>query len=110
MPNISLTPLTFPLWWYTTGVSEASTWVKHQTRFGLQDSGLLVFARHMKEPLFGDYTKTGIFVGFCIRCTLLVVKLLWFGIREIVVCLLFLLFLAILPIAALMLVRQLIPV
>lgn len=109
MNTISLNILSFPVWWYTVGLGLVLNWVKAQFRFGLSRTGLVLFARHLREPLFGDYTRSGIVVGFFLRIALLLLKALLFGIRIFfVLCILFL-YIALLPGAIVMIIYQLLP-
>jgi hypothetical protein len=83
--------------------------VKIELNYGLQQTGLLVFARHLREPLYGDYTRSGIIISFFLRIFLLAFKLLVFGLRFLVVSILFLLYLILLPAIIIMIVFQLMP-
>jgi hypothetical protein len=109
MEHLPLNLLTFPLWWYTTGWNILWDWNKRQLDLGLRQSGLAVFAHHFKEPLYGDYTKSGIFLGFFFRTVLLIFKLLFLFIRLMLIFLLDLLFLLLVPVVLAMIIFQLIP-
>lgn len=106
MTNFPLNILTFPLWWYTIGLSLMIRWLKRQFWWGLKKTGLLVFVRHMNEPLYGDYTKSGIIISFFIRILLLIFKLAFFTIRLIIVGLMALIFLLLLPLTLIMIIFQ----
>ena len=101
--------LTFPLWWYTSGSRVVWQWTKRELRFGLHQTGLLLFARHMHEPLYGDYTKSGIILSFFLRLVLLLYKLLLFIIRAILVVVAAVLYLLLLPLVIVMIVYQFFP-
>lgn len=109
MGSVPLNLLTFPLWWYSTGFALVRDWVKRQTRYGLQATGLLLFASHIREPLFGDYTRSGIIVGFFLRLVLLGFKLVWFGLRELYLVTLAALYLLSIPLTVVMILYQLFP-
>ena len=106
MNDISLNILTFPLWWYTTGFSSYISWAKKRYHYHIQKTGLLVFARHIKEPLYGDYTKSGIIISFFARIILLVFKLLFFAVYLLFLCLLGFLYLLLLPLTVTMVAVQ----
>jgi len=107
MNNFPLNLLTFPFWWYAVGLPLVWSWTKRQFVFGLHKTGLLVFVRHLKEPLYGDYTKAGIFLSFPLRMILLSYKLIALLIRLLVVALLDALFILILPGVIVLIILQL---
>ena len=107
MGRLPLNLLTFPLWWYSTGVSLMWAWSKRQFSLGIHHTGLTLFARHLGEPLYGDYTRAGRIIGFFLRIILLVIKLLMLSARLIMVLLLDLIFLAILPASLAFVIYQL---
>lgn len=98
--------LTFPLWWYTVGLALFWNWTKSHYHYSLQKTGLLVFAKHMREPLYGDYSKAGIILSFFLRIVILVYKLVVFTLRVLALCILGILYLIILPILIIMIVFQ----
>jgi hypothetical protein len=106
MGNFSLNLLTFPFWWYTRGFALVLKWSKREINYGLSETGLLIFARHLREPLYGDYTKAGIILGFFLRIVLLAYKLLILCIRAAIVVIFNLLYLLILPAALVMILYQ----
>jgi hypothetical protein len=106
MNNLSLNILTFPWWWYTTGFNLVRAWAKREFFLSLHQTGLLIFAKHLKEPLYGDYTKTGIIFGFFLRLVLLFYKIIVFFIRMSLVTILALLYLLLLPGVLFMIIFQ----
>ena len=110
MGNLPFNLLTFPLWWYTTGVRIVSDWASRSIRLSLHRTGLLIFAKHWKEPMFGDYTKSGMIMAMFLRPVLLVFKLAVFSLRFFWVSLGFLLYLIIFPAAIIMIIYQLFPI
>jgi hypothetical protein len=107
MENFPLNLLTFPFWWYAVGGRILWQWYKRQFYFGLHKTGLLFFARHMNEPLYGDYSKTGIILSFFIRIFILIYKTIVFLLRLAVITALSLLFLSLLPVILIMIIFQL---
>jgi hypothetical protein len=107
MPNFPLNLLTFPWWWYSVGWSLVKTWTKREYFFGLHKTGLLIFARHLNEPLYGDYTKSGVVFSFFLRIFILIYKLLAFALRLIFVALADLLYLLFLPALLVIIIFQL---
>ena len=108
MQNFPLNILTFPVWWYTVGLNLAIKAARQRFWFGLKKSGLGIFARHLKEPLYGDYTRTGIIFSFFIRLFLILFKILWLAVRFAVIGLCLLAYLLILPIVMALIISQLI--
>lgn len=109
MGNLPLNIFTFPLWWYTTGTWEVWQWVRRQYLYSLHQTGILLFSKHMGEPLYGDYTKSGIVFSFFLRIFILIYKLFVFAARMAVVLSLFLFYLALLPAALIMIIYQFFP-
>ncbi len=109
MQPIKLNLLTMPVWWYSAGLGIVWAWMKRQYRYGLSRTGLLLFARHIREPLFGDYTKSGIVVGFFLRLALLAIKLMLFLLRLIWLAAVLLIYLCLPPACIAMIIYQLAP-
>ena len=109
MGNLPLNLLTFPLWWYTTGWKLLLDWNRRQRDLGLRQTGLLLFWRHMREPLYGDYTRSGLILGMFFRAILLLIKLLLFCLRLILLTVADVVYLAFLPVVLAVIIFQLIP-
>jgi len=97
MFTIKLHIVTFPVWWYSTGLLTAWEWTWNQLHLSLHKSGIVMFARHWKEPLYGDYSKTGIIFSFFLRIILLIGKTCILAIRTIFLCFFLLGYVTILP-------------
>ena len=106
MNDFPLNILTFPLWWYTTGFSVFKDWAKRKYHYHLQKTGLLVFAKHLKEPLYGDYTRSGIIISFFVRIILLVYKLIIFVLHVLLIGVLGFAYLVLLPALTMIIVFQ----
>lgn len=106
MNDIPLNILTLPIWWYTTGLSVFLGWMSKKYSYYLHTSGLLHLARHWNEPLFGDYTKGGVFISFFIRIFLILYKSLQLGIRSLYLVTSLLLYLVILPVTLIIIFYQ----
>ena len=65
-----------------------------------------MFARHWNEPLYGDYTRSGIVISFFIRIVLLIFKTLFFFIQILYLSLAVLFYLVILPLGLIMFFYQ----
>ena len=78
MENFPLNILTFPVWWYSTGLGLIWSWFNKKNHYFLEKTGLVLFARHMFEPLYQDYTKTGQILSFFIRIFVLIFKSIQF--------------------------------
>ena len=106
MQNFPLNILTFPFWWYSVGLNLVWKWTQREYFFGLHKSGMLIFARHLGEPLYGDYTRTGRIFSFFLRIVLLVYKVIVFAIRLLIVGILDLLYLLLLPATIILIIFQ----
>lgn len=106
MNNFSLNLLTFPVWWYTIGLKQVWQRAKHEFHFGLQQTGLLIFIHHLREPLYGDYTRSGRIISLLLRLLLLMAKLALFLLRLLVIAALILGYVLILPVILMMIILQ----
>jgi hypothetical protein len=106
---IAFSPLTFPVWWYTEGLAMAWGHTKARFAYVLRSTGLLIFLRNMGQPLYGDYTRSGRIISFFLRVVLLVIFLNWAAVRLVLVFAGFLLHIAALPLAVIMIIYQLFP-
>lgn len=109
MNQLQLNPITFPLWWYTVGFRLVCAWALRQFRFGLKTTGIIVFIRYMRHPLYGDYTRSGRIISFLIRVVLLIFKILVLGLRILVLLAFLISYLLILPFAFIMVAYQFVP-
>ncbi len=109
MNIVPLNIFTLPVWWYTTGLTIIWQWFVVRAKGSLHNTGLVLFARHLKEPLYGDYTRSGIVISFFLRIALLVVKLVWVGFRIAGAFVFVLLYLAVIPLSIIMILYQLVP-
>lgn len=107
MQDYQLNILTFPVWWYTRGLRTIWTWAKHRARYDLRATGLLLFSRHMSEPLFGDYTRSGKIVGFFLRLAILIYKVVILAVRVIFIGLVMAFYLVAIPFVIIMIINQL---
>ncbi len=106
MQNFPLNLLSFPLWWYMVGAPLFFDWYKRKIHYSLQSTGLSLFSRHMLEPLYKDYTKSGIVLSFFIRIFILIYKVIRFALSVLFYGLVFLLFLLALPAVLTMIIFQ----
>ncbi len=109
MNGLSLNLLTLPVWWYTSGWHRVWQWNLRQMDLGLHQTGLLLFAHHMREPLYGDYTHSGIILSFFLRIILLLFKLTLLVVRALLLAVFDALYLAVLPLSVAMIIFQLLP-
>ena len=109
MGTFTLNILSFPLWWYTVGAGLTWKRYKRQIHFAVTKSGILLFARHMREPLYGDYTRSGVILGFFLRTILLVFKTFILGGRVIITSIVLLAYFIALPCVVIMIVYQFFP-
>lgn len=97
MGNLPLNLITFPLWWYSTGVRLMLDWNKRQFKFSLHQTGLLLFVRHLREPLYSDYTRSGIIIGAVLRVVILLFKLLLLAVRLLLLLIVDIFYASVLP-------------
>ena len=81
MNETKLQPYNFPLWWYGPGLAVVWRWVKERISYRLRSTGFMLFIRHLRDPLYGDYTRAGRIISFFLRIVLLGFKLFWIGIN-----------------------------
>lgn len=105
--SVPLNILTFPIWWYAVGAQTVWRWFFLFTRRQFTRSGLVLFFRHMREPLYGDYTRSGILISFFLRVVLLIGMILFSVFKIFVAFCIFLAFLFALPLAVVMAIYQL---
>ncbi len=106
--SVPLNILTFPIWWYAVGALTVWHWFFGFVHRSFTKSGLVLFARHMREPLYGDYTRSGRLVSFFLRVILLIALIFWAVIKVFGAFLIFLGFLFALPLAVAMAAYQII--
>lgn len=109
MQNFSLNLLTFPFWWYTAGAAISWQWTKKHLHYSLQKTGLLMFAQHLGEPLYKDYTKSGRILSFFLRIILLIFKSLIFFVKAVFILLAFAAYFCLLPTIVAFIIVQLLP-
>ena len=107
--KLQLNPVTFPLWWYTTGFGIMWQWAVRQFRYGLKTTSLMLFLRHMRHPLYGDYTRSGRIISFFLRVVLLFIKLIFLGVRILFLAIVLSVYIIILPLSLFMIFYTLIP-
>lgn len=106
MGNFELNLLTFPLWWYTHGLVAVWIWARRRARYDLRATGIVLFSRHLSEPLFGDYTRSGMVVGFFLRIVLLFGKSLMLLFRFALIAVVLIAYLLAIPVAIVMIINQ----
>lgn len=106
MTNKPLTPLSFPIWWYSEGLQMAIRHSKDRYRAVLRSTGLLIFMRNMTQPLYGDYTRSGRIISFFLRVVLLFFILLWTLLRIVFSFGILLVHLVALPVAIIMIIFE----
>lgn len=79
--DVLLDVLRFPLWWYARGAVVGAAWWRAQLKNGSDALALIVLAKNLGRPMFGDYTREGRAISFGVRLVQLVVSfalyLLW---------------------------------
>jgi hypothetical protein len=93
MQTSKLNFLTFPIWWYTEGTGIILHWLKNHFQYTLRQTHLLLFFRHLNEPLYQDYSRAGRALSFFLRIFILIFKTLYSSLRLLICFLLAILFL-----------------
>lgn len=104
--QVPLNILTFPIWWYAVGALTVWRWFFALTHKSFTRSGLVLFARHMREPLYGDYSRSGRIISFFLRVVLLIALVFWAVCKVFAAFLVFIGFLLALPVAVAVSVYQ----
>jgi hypothetical protein len=110
MQDTKLQLLLLPVWWYTTGVTLMWQWVRRRISHRLRAMGLVLFMRHLSEPLYGDYTRSGRLISFFLRIALLIGKFIWLGLYCVLLIFVMALYLAIIPLSIVMILYQIVPI
>jgi hypothetical protein len=108
--QVPLNIVTFPIWWYAVGALTVWRWFFLFAHRSFTRSGLVLFARHMGEPLYGDYTRSGRAISFFLRVILLIAKIFWAAFKVFCALMVFVGFLMALPVAVISAAYQLIAV
>ena len=98
METVPFNLLTFPLWWYSTGLSLTWEWVAISFRFTLKKSALKIFLRHFGDTLYGYQSRADRIISFCLRVVLLVYKIFAILVKLVFLGLVLLLYLAAIPV------------
>jgi succinate-acetate transporter protein len=110
MLNIHLNLFTLPIWWYTDGLKILWEFNKLHFSYGLRATGISMFVRHMNEPLYQDYSKSGMVLSLILRFFLLLYKIFLLFIRIAILAILDAIYLFWLPLSITFLILQIIPV
>ena len=106
MNNSTFNIFTFPIWWYSEGLTLAFRHSVSNWHNVLRSTGFIIFLRNMTQPLYGDYTRSGRIISFFLRVFLLIFILIWTVIKLAWVVLGFLFHLLVLPVILVMIVYQ----
>lgn len=107
--TFQLNLLTFPVWWYTVGLTQLYVWCQRNFRFGVKKSGFALFVRYMYAPLYGDYTRSGRIISFLLRIAILAGKIIALGARLFALGMILFAYLVVLPLSVVMAIYSLIP-
>ncbi len=66
--------LFFPFWWYSRGFFKVLVWSKNFLGQRLQGTGLLVWAKNIFTPMYGQHDWAGILISFLTRSMQIVVR------------------------------------
>lgn len=62
----------YPIWWYTTGLSNLTTWIVEGLRYRWQKYALGLWLRHLTLPMYGEYSFIGRAVSFFMRVVVVI--------------------------------------
>ncbi len=91
------------------GLKIALTSARQNFGYGIKKTGIVLFARHLSEPLYGDYTRAGRIISFFLRIALIIFKALMISLRGLVIFTLLIIYLLILPTLIILLIWQFLP-
>lgn len=109
MNPFPLNILTFPIWWYSVGLKIALKNARQNFGYGIKKTGIVLFARHLGEPLYGDYTRAGRIISFFLRIALIIFKALAISLRAAVIFVCLIIYMLILPALIILLIWQFLP-
>ena len=107
MNNQPLSVLTFPIWWYSEGLQLAWRHCIERCRFVVRSTGLVIFAKNLFQPMYGDTTKEGRVISFFLRVIMIVFLFAWTVLRLALAVALFGVHLVALPGVVIMIIYQL---
>lgn len=62
----------YPIWWYSTGISNLTSWMVEGLRYRWRKYALGLWLRHLTLPMYGEYSFIGRAVSFCMRVVVVV--------------------------------------
>ena len=89
--------LFLPVWWYTIGLVRAAMWCAGSVRNAAETTGLILWAKNLFVPMYGETGFTGRTVSFFIRSVMIFFRGIATGAWMIVVIALFVLYVCVLP-------------
>lgn len=92
---------TYPIWWYSTGLSNLVSWIQEGLRYRWHKYALGLWLRHLTTPMYGEYSWFGRAVSFFMRIVVVCGRGVAWGMEAGVYALL-LLFWLVWPVAALL--------
>lgn len=74
--------LFWPLWWYSTGLYETSSWLLESIRGSVKFFGVDVWVKNWFVPMYGDASIAGSLISFGVRSAVILFRgigvMLWF--------------------------------
>lgn len=65
--------LFFPVWWYSFGVRNVFNWALKSSANLARRLAFVILLRNLFRPLYGDYSKVGLVIGFIFRIVYFVI-------------------------------------
>lgn len=93
--------IAFPLWWYTFGLKMMIEWLGRTIKMINQYSAVSIWIRNLFVPMYGETAVSGRIISFFVRLFMILLRGLAFIIFSLLALLIFVFYLAILPLAVL---------
>ena len=91
--------IAFPIWWYTFGLKIMLDWLGRSFKTVNQYTAVSVWIKNLFVPMYGETGFAGRIISFFIRLFMILARGLGFVVLAIMLCAVFALYLAILPLA-----------
>ncbi len=73
----------WPVWWYSRGLGETSTWLLRSVKGSVKFFGVDVWVKNWFVPMYGDASIAGSLISFGVRSVVILVRglgvILWFA-------------------------------
>ncbi|MBI5793891.1 hypothetical protein HZA87_02265 [Candidatus Uhrbacteria bacterium] len=91
--------LFWPLWWYSRGLSETTSWLLESVKGSIKFFGVDVWIKNLFVPMYGDASIAGSLISFGVRAVMILIRSLGVMVWVVAAILLFFLYLLAFPLA-----------